>query len=323
MSFEIKAATRVGIIPWIDLYSESGCGKTMSSLLLARGIAGTKGKIVLADSESKRGSLYADVIPGGYDVIDFGEPFSPAVYVQVADAIFKSGAAVGVIDSMSHEWEGIGGVLDMAGENERKSGKGLHNWVGPKLEHSKLVQFLLRSPIPLICCIRAKYKTRQGKENGKTVVIKDDYASPIQAEDFIFEATAHAEILQDHSVRLTKCSHPDLRKCFPEKGPIKIEHGEAIARWCAAGGKGAAPISTGHQSDPEALKRELWSLTRSIHKVPNGEKDKATLAAGKNVLQRFLTDECAVDLMLDAMSIQDLERVIKTVQFKLNNPATP
>ena len=70
--FEIKKATRVGINPLIEIYSESGCGKTFSALLLARGMAGPSGKIVVADSESGRASLYADVHPetGGFDTFD-------------------------------------------------------------------------------------------------------------------------------------------------------------------------------------------------------------------------------------------------------------
>lgn len=162
MSFQIKPATRVGINPLIVAYSESGCGKTYSALLLARGMAGPSGKIVVADSESGRASLYADVLPGGFETFGIDAPFSPARYVEAIDAIEASGAAVGIIDSGSHEHEGPGGVLDMAMENEHRSGRaGLHNWKTPKFEHAKYVQRLLRIKIPIIICLRAKYKTRQ------------------------------------------------------------------------------------------------------------------------------------------------------------------
>jgi hypothetical protein len=265
--FDIKPATRVGFSPLIAIYSESGCGKTMSALLLARGLAGPAGKIVVGDSESRRASLYADVIPGGFETFSIDAPFSPARYCGALDAIWQSGAKVGVIDSGSHEWEGVGGVLDMAGENESKSGKtGLHNWRLPKIEHAKFIQTLLRSPIPLIVCLRAKYKTRQGKdERGKTVIIKDDKTSPIQAEDFIFEATCHFEILQNHSILLTKCSHPGLKKCFPsdQTTPITVEHGEALAAWCSAGGKVGS--ASGQRVDKaKELRKKLWALLKPV-----------------------------------------------------------
>lgn len=256
MSFELRPATRQGVKPLIALYSESGCGKTYSSLLIARGFVGPSGAIAMIDTESGRGSLYADVLPGGYKVLELDAPFTPQRYIEAMNAVETSGVAIGIIDSGSHEWEGAGGVLDQAAENEEKSGKpGLHCWKNPKLSHGLWIRTLLRSKLPWIVCLRAKYKSRQTKnEAGKTIIIKDDHTSPIQAEDFIFEATAHAEILSDHSIILTKCSHPALRQCFPTKGPITMQHGELIANWCAAGGSpqtGTSP-SPGSSPSPSA-----------------------------------------------------------------------
>lgn len=256
MSFELRPATRQGVRPLIALYSESGCGKTYSSLLLARGFVGPSGKIAMIDTESGRGSLYADVLPGGYQVLELDPPFEPRRYCEAMEAVEKSGASIGIVDSGSHEWEGAGGVLDMAGAIEDRTGKsGLHCWKEPKLAHGLWVRALLRSRIAWIVCLRAKYKSRQIKdEHGKTKIVRDEHVSPIAAEDFIFEATAHAEILPDHSIVLTKCSHPGLRTCFPEKGPITVEHGKALAAWCAAGGTptASAPMLTGKTMPPPA-----------------------------------------------------------------------
>lgn len=244
MSFQIKQATRQGINPLLVLFSESGAGKSYSGLLLARGLAGPSGKIVLGDSESGRASLYADVIPGGFETFDLCAPFSPARYVEAIDTIESSGAAVGIIDSGSHEHEGPGGVLDMATENEQRSGKpGLHNWRTPKFEHAKFVQRLLRAKIPMIVCLRAKFKNRQTKdERGKTQIVKDETLSPIAAEDFLFESTVNGFITSDHAFHLLKISHPTLGACFPNGKPIEIKHGEALARWCSNVGEPARPL---------------------------------------------------------------------------------
>lgn len=306
MSFQIKKATRQSFKPLIVLYSESGCGKTYSALLLARGIAGPSGKIVMGDSESGRGSIYADIPEiGGYETFDIQPPFTPANYIAAVDAIESAGAAVGIIDSSSHEWEGIGGVNDMAADNEAKSGRpGLHNWRQPKLEHQKFVQRLLRSSIPLIICLRAKYKTRQKKENGKTQIIKDEYTSPIQAEDFIFEATCHAEILPKHNINLTKTGHPTLAKCFPgiDDGPLTIEHGKQIAAWCANAGGSSSPTES-----VAVLKKKLWTLTQSKH---GGDKAK---------LQQWLIDEMLMDPdeNLDSLTGERIAVTIKKAEAKL------
>jgi hypothetical protein len=311
MNFEIKTATRVGINPLIVAYSESGCGKTYSALLLARGMAGASGKIVVADSESGRASLYADVLPGGFETFDLAAPFAPARYVEAVDAIESSGAAVGIIDSGSHEWEGIGGVLDMAGEIEQRTGKtGLHCWKAPKFEHAKFVQRLLRTKIPIIVCLRAKYKTRQTKnEQGKTVLIKDEATSPIQAEDFIFEATCHFEILQNHSIILTKCSHPSLRDCFPKDKttPIMVGHGMALAEWCNAAGKPPVAKKATTGDEISHLKKILWDSTKHIH------------SGDKSALEQWLWDEVLMepDKHLESLTAAELTSITNLVEKKL------
>ena len=304
MNFEIKQATRRGISPLIVAYSESGCGKTYSALLLARGLAGPKGKIVVADSESGRASLYADVLPGGFETFELAAPFSPARYVEAVDSIEASGAAVGIIDSGSHEWENIGGVLDMAAENEQRSGKpGLHCWKTPKFEHQKFIQRLLRTKIPLIICLRAKYKSRQTKnEQGKTVILKDETTSPIQAEDFIFEATCHFEILQNHSIILTKCSHPSLRDCFPKDKttPITIQHGELLAGWCASAGGSPAPKPAATPTIGTASQRD--KMFAELAKAGFSEAALKTYAEQKGLL-----------MPIDPLGEWPLSRVPKTL----------
>lgn len=244
MNFQFRPAIRQDTKPLIALYGPSGCGKTMSALLLARGMVGPNGKIAMIDTEAGRGSLYADVIPGGYDVLQLGGPFSAERYIEAIETAEKSGADCLVIDSASHEWEGIGGVLSQAEAIADNTGKsGLHCWAKPKGNHQKFVLKLLGSSLPVILCIRAKYKSRQVKQNGKTVIVKDDFPSPIQAEDFIFEMTAHAEIRQDHTINLTKCNHPELRGCFPDGNSITVESGEAIAEWAGGSGSGLDTVA--------------------------------------------------------------------------------
>jgi hypothetical protein len=280
MSMTIRPATRQGVRPLICFYSESGGGKTYGSLLVARGFVGPKGKMVLVDTESGRGELYADVKEfGGYDVLPLEDPFSPSRYMDAIEAVEQSGAAIGILDSGSHEWEGIGGVLDMA---EKAGGNGLAKWQKPKMEHALFLQRLLRSSIPWIICLRAKFKTRQIKEEGKkTEIVKDDFPTPIQADDFIFEATVHGLIDLAHNFQPRKISHPDLADCLPKNQPLTMEHGRLIAEWCAMGGKKGA--------DKKArLLAELRTLTEPIHKWKRGVSTPAEWEAAKAVLEVWL-----------------------------------
>lgn len=313
---EIKKATRQGIKPLIGIYGESGTGKSMSALLLARGFAGD-GRIVMIDTESGRGSLYADVIKDGYDVIELREPFSPERYVEAIKFVEESGASILVIDSASHEHEGLGGVLDMANQNEERSGKpGLHNWKAPKMSHQKFMLKLLQSSLPIIVCLRAKYKTRQTKdERGKTAIVKDEYTSPIQSEDFIYEMTAHAEVLHNHSIILTKVSHPTLRDCFPKDKttPITIEHGAKLAEWCNAAGKPFADLPDGKKlRNKKELELELWLLLKP--KRIQGHKSWISSGAWQ-----FIVDECEVDpnATIDSLTVSEIEQLIVRAKSKL------
>jgi hypothetical protein len=311
----IRPATRQGVRPIIDLYGESGCGKTYSALLLARGFVGPKGKMVMIDTEEGRGELYADVAEiAPYEVLRLGEPFSPERYIQAIDAVEKSGASIGILDSGSHEWEGLGGVLDMAETSREKSGSaGLHNWRKPKMEHALFLQKLLRSSIPWIICLRAKFKTRQVKQEGKKAeIVKDDFPTPIQADDFIFEATVHGLIDPDHNFLPRKISHPALADCLPDNAPITIEHGRLLAEWCAMGGKSAQP-------DSKALLEELRSITESIHGWRKGVNSPAQWAQAKDKLEGWLVAKeiIGADAEIGSLTLDRLVEVIAETKHAL------
>jgi hypothetical protein len=286
MSFEIHQASRAAIKPLIGFYGKSGGGKTLSALLTMRGLVGPKGRIVGIDTENRRMSIFADMVPGGYSVLDLDPPFSPERYWEAIQT--AEGAADGiVIDSFSHEWAGEGGVLDMqeeeltrmAGDNwgKREACK-MASWIKPKMAHKRLVERLLRLKQPLIVCLRGEEKTHIDKEQGKTVVHTDKFSSPIGDPRFIFEMLIHAECTAapneaGHMIggylRITKITHHDVIALLPKAGEqVGMAHGEALAAW-AAGGKTAAPVVT---PDPpkiavsiKRLKSELWHKTEPHH----------------------------------------------------------
>lgn len=312
-AFQSKPASRGSVKPLIAIYSESGAGKSYSTLMIARGLVGPKGNIQVIDTERGRGELYSDVIPGSYNVIPFIEPFSPARYIEVITHAESIGASVIVIDQASSEWEGPGGVLDMAGENEAAGKKGLSVWKTPKMEHAKFIGKLQRSTCPVIVCLRAKYKSRQVKQGGKTEIVKDDYLTAIQDESFVFESTIHGYITQDHAFHPVKISHPTLGVCLPNGAPITIQHGEAIAKWCAAPGGGAGVITSKSVVTVNGLKTELWELTRSKH---NGNK---TALLQWLIAEAIISDSESLD---DYSSVERLEGLITKVKAKLERQGT-
>lgn len=318
MSFEIKPATRQGIKPLIGMYGRSGSGKTMSALYLARGLVGSKGRVCLVDSESGRGSIFADIIPGGYSVVEIDPPFFPERYQEAIDLAVSQADCV-VVDSMSHEHNGEGGVLDMQeAELDRMAGKDnwekrekckMASWIKPKMEHKKFIQHLLRLPCGLICCLRGEEKTHMIKEDGKNKVITDQYSSPLFDQRFLFELLINFETIAKDGkggyVIPRKITHPSVAALLPgENEQISIKTGEALAAWCKA--PGGAPASK-PATDIAAVKRELWELTKEKHR------------GDKKVLQQWVTDELRIDVPLDKMEFSGLQEVLEAAKRKLQD----
>lgn len=281
--FSITPATRAGLIPLIGFYGKSSSGKTMSALLVARGLVGPSGKIILVDSENKRGSIFADIIPGSYEVVNLGAPFSPERY-QKAIATAEAKADVVVVDSLSHEWSGEGGVLDMADEELTRMGGGDNNkmrsWIKPKRQHKMMVDSLLRCRVPLICCLRGEEKTHMTKpENGqKGKVITDDFSSPLFDPRFIFEMLINFETVAIEGVGgyviPRKITHPAIGELLPKKGEqIGIKHGEAIAKWC----KNPAPTTAKAATEASPTKATEAHRSRMIKLLKDDKLDYQAL----------------------------------------------
>lgn len=275
MSFEIKQATRQTVKPLIGFYGKSGSGKTMSALLVARGLAGPTGKVTLIDSEGGRGSLFADIIPGGYQVIEIEPPFSPSRYQEAYEVAEGQGDVV-VVDSLSHEHAGEGGVLDMqeaelqrmAGDdwNKREACK-MAAWIKPKSAHKKFIQRLLRGKCALICCLRGEEKTHILKvDGGKSKVITDAFSSPIFDHRFLFELLVNFETIERNGkggfVIPRKTTHPAIEPLLPrENEQIGVKHGEAIAAW-ANTGKMSAPQVQASNGELDGLKAQVRGIAK-------------------------------------------------------------
>jgi len=342
--FEIRRAETTSIIPMVSFYGESATGKTLSALLYARGIVGPKGRIGVVDTENKRASIFAKLVPGGFDVIDLTEPFTPGRYQAAIDQL-EQACDITVVDSMSHEWEGPGGVLEWQEEelwNMAKDDYGkqqsmkLLSWQKPKRAHKALLQWMLRSTKPLILCFRAERKTHfddKPEQGKKKSVTTDEFTTPIGAKAFVWECLVTYEtIKREVDGRFEggftiprKWTHPDVRALLPgENDQIGIKHGEALAAWCSrqATAQKAAMTSTtpaGSKAPPErrqVLLGELRDATVNVHKWKKAD-GAAAWPLAKQKLQQFLADECAIDKPIDSQSEDELQSTIAVVKQKL------
>lgn len=267
MSFSFRRAVTSEAKPLVGLYSESGCGKTKSALLIAKGFTGDMSKVGMIETESGRGEAYADDAEvGGYNVLSLRETFSPKDYGAAISAAEKAGMQCLIVDSASHEWEGVGGVLAMAAKNQEDGKKGPVVWQKPKIEHAR--EFMLRltqTPIPLvIVCMRAKYPMEEVIQNGKKEWARSKFLSPKQSEDILFEMFVHGWIDQAHKFHGTKYTLELLREIFIDGEPVTTATGKRLAVWASGRSKAPAPppapepaatgndLPTDHAAAPDA-----------------------------------------------------------------------
>jgi hypothetical protein len=251
MSYEFRPAKRENVPLLIGLAGYTGSGKTYSALLLAKGLAGSKPFAVI-DTENGRASHYADDF--SFESTDLRAPFRPQSYADAIQAADKAGYPVVVVDSMSHEYSGDGGILDwheselsrMAGDDYKKrEAMTFAAWVKPKQAHKRMVSQLLQVRAHVILCFRAEEKIEIVKKDGKTVVQPKrtlaggslDGWIPITEKTLPYEMTV-SFLLSPSSpgvprpIKLQEQHKPMV----PLDKPISEQTGELLGKW-AAGSK--------------------------------------------------------------------------------------
>jgi hypothetical protein len=167
--------------------------------------------------------------------------------------------------------------------------------------------------------LRGEDKTHISKKEGKTVVITDEFSSPIFDARFIFEMLINGEVYSKEGkggyLRIEKITHEDIFACLPKPDEqIGMRHGEMIAKWCASpGGKQTTtPIPVPEPKGPAPaigqLKNKLWTMTMKIH---NGELAK---------LENFLRDNMIISdgAKLSDFGADTLSDIIAKTEVRMN-----
>lgn len=254
----------------------SGTGKTYSALLIARGMAegatGKKGAPVgYVDTENRRALHYKKDFPEmvHYDmkaVDENGEMvgFGPDRWIEVIDAAEGAGISVLVIDSFSHAWEGVGGVLDLHAREldrlveeaqKRAGGRDVDParfsqlaWAAVKPRYRRLIDRIVRAQCNIIICTRAKPVMQTGygqnqKNARKTKTRREDVPwDPAADGDLMFEMTAM--MILDPSapgcpVHQIKCAD-QFKNLFDPRRPMNVETGRAMTAWARGEGDAQA-----------------------------------------------------------------------------------
>lgn len=192
-----QKATRKQAKARVAIDGPAGSGKTYTSLIAAESLA-NGGKIAVIDTERGSASLYADEFD--FDVVELNN-YNPRNYIQAIHEAERAGYAVIVIDSMSHAWEGEGGVLDLhdAAVKRQKTENSFTAWKDVTPIHREFVDTMLQSPCHIIATMRAKMEYVQ--EGGK---VRKVGMAPVQRSGTEYEFTVVCDMDVDHTLAVSK-----------------------------------------------------------------------------------------------------------------------
>lgn len=214
----------------LALTGPSGSGKTYSALLVAKGIGG---RIAVIDTEKGSASLYSDVAE--FDVLELDPPFTPERFIEAISAAEQAGYDSLIIDSITHEWGGVGGCLELVDTiaKTKYRGNSWSAWSEINPRHRSFLDAILRSSMHIIATMRSKTETAQVEENGRKKVAKLGMKSE-QRDGVEYEFTTVLDIGHEtHHAIASK----DRTKLFSNADPVVLSEqtGKQLLNWLESG----------------------------------------------------------------------------------------
>lgn len=242
------------------LCGPSGSGKTYTALRVAQALKG-EGRIAVIDSERGSASKYADDFD--FDVEELDD-FGPDKYVKAIEEAERKGFTVCIIDSLSHAWEGTGGVLEQHDDETRRSRS--HNsfmaWRDITPIHNRLVTALTGSSMHIIGTMRSKTEyvletNDKGQQVPKRVGMKPIQRAGIEYE---FDCVIDLDLELRAMVGKTRCKAL-TQKVFHMAGESDL--GAIFNEWLTDGAPALFGDAERHRMR-DAIQDRLKELSMSL-----------------------------------------------------------
>lgn len=250
------------------LTGPSGSGKTYGALLLASGLSN---KIAVIDTEQGSASLYSHLVD--FDSLELEPPYTPERYREALKLAVKAGYEVVIIDSVTHEWSGSGGCLELL-ENVAKARYKGNNWaawneITPR--HRAFFDDMLTSPLHIIVTARSKTETAQVEVNGRKQVQKLGMKTE-QRDGIEYEFTTVLEIVHDGHFAVPSKDRTGL---FNQAEPVKLskEVGEKVKQWLESG----AEVKSVENNAPKHTQTEQPNYNAELERFLNAAESSNSL----------------------------------------------
>lgn len=284
--FDPKKARREKMKAVVGFIGCSGSGKTAGALLTAYGMMKEAypdlsdeeiwDKIGVIDTEHGRAKLYADTDFDGTRIgqflhIDFTPPYTTDRYNQAVMAMKQAGCEVIIVDSLSHNWQGEGGIVDA---HSKMQGNSFQNWGKLSSETNELIKTLTRNNVHILATLRTKQEyvvelNAEGKSVPKKIGTK-----PVQKDEMEYEFMLNFSIGIDHIAETSK----DNTRIF-EGNPQRItpEVGAKLYQWLELGIDVQAEERRKREEAAAQADKEKAEAIKAIREVVKSNDDAAKL----------------------------------------------
>lgn len=204
MSFTFTKATKEGLKARLALAGPAGSGKTWTGLTIAsEWVRREGGRIALIDTERRSASEYSDEFD--FDTAQL-TTFEPLALVDGLAAAAQAGFGVVMVDSLSHFWEGEGGMLTQVDNASKRNGGGnsFAGWKTARPMEQRMLNALLAYPGHVIVCMRTKTEyvveeDSRGRKAPRKIGLK-----PIQRDGIEYEFQVVGDLDYDNTLVITK-----------------------------------------------------------------------------------------------------------------------
>lgn len=307
----VETAQREKLKIPILLSGASGSGKTLSALLIAYGIVESMfpdeekenvwKKIGVIDTEHRRSLLYVDSSPtdqyiGKFQYVDLKAPYSVDRYEEAFWLLINAGCEVIILDSISHEWEGVGGMLD---EVDRLGGR-FGDWKTVKPLEKRFLDLIINDSVHVISTARTKQDyivepNEKGKMAPRKVGLK-----VIQKDQLEYEFAVTFRIEQDALAYAMK----DNSNIFKEPRQLSSEDGRKLYEWSEIG----VDVAKQERERRDSEERQRLAMINWI----NNQQDQTT----QQIVMQAIS---FVRLQLDAWDYVSVLNLYKQIKGANNN----
>jgi hypothetical protein len=212
----------------IALCGPSGSGKTYTALALAHALGDN---IAVIDTERGSASKYVGVNGWAFNTIA-PTSFAPASLIDLLADAGSEGHDVVVVDSWSHYWMGVDGMLEQV-DKHTKGGGNFQGWKEERPTERRMVDAMIAYPGHLIVTLRVKTEyVIEEDERGKKKPIKVGM-KPEQRDNIEYEFDLVGDLSFENVLTVSKTRIPKLNRAVIDQPGADLA--ADVLEWLDAG----------------------------------------------------------------------------------------